>query len=294
MVLQAGSLVDVAYKKLKQMVYFEKNQLRLRQRLAEFECGEDFERRLGCVADVIQGQDPVQAVKFKDWLSEISFELLPKGMIAPESRGSEKGTFVTNLTSGPENRVPKVNYIFDGPIELHLIAVIWLMIEGQEYDRSLSRHCMGSRLHEQVGRSDDHSAYLFRKYHELYAKWRDGGLAKAKDMLANEGRSVYILALDVQEYYYRIQLDWQELRRQIKREWPASPVGKFAFSQEILGGHLLDCIEAISTCYREVIRPFLSISHTLPPEATCQWPESKNWRVHFSCCKKSPGLAKIS
>jgi len=33
--------VSVAYKKLKQMVYYEKHPLQLRRRLAEFECDAD-------------------------------------------------------------------------------------------------------------------------------------------------------------------------------------------------------------------------------------------------------------
>ena len=262
-------LIAVAYKKLKQMVYYEKTHLFVRQRLADFECDAEFENRLRLVERVVRTESPTQTEEFQKWLKQIRYAVLPKGVKGPEAHDKDNGTFVTNVTSQKRYSVEKVNYIFDGPIELHLIAVLWLMIDGRKLDDSLATNCKGSRLHDLVGKYDDHSAHLFKKYHELYAQWRDDGIKKARDMLVEEERSVCIIALDLQEYYYRVQLDWKKLRILLKRPKKQGNLVDWLHQSDFLGGRLLECVEAIFESYQERIRGDLKITHDLPPEATC-------------------------
>lgn len=270
MILDLEDRVKVAYKKLKQMVYFEKHPLTLRRRLAEFECDGDFEKRLRLVAKIAGANNPHETAEFKAWLEDIDFDLIPKSVESPVKYDDDQGSFVSNVTNGPLHKISKVNYMFDGAVELHLLSVLWLMVEGPEYDHILSQHCWGSRLHQFVGNDEDHSAYLFKKYHELYAKWRDSGIQKARDLLINEGRSICVVGLDVQEYYYRVQLDWEKLRAQIKRPVPSGPFRDFFKKRQFLGAKLFKCIEEICTSYRAAINPMLAITHPdLPKEATC-------------------------
>lgn len=263
--------VRVAYKKLKQMVHFEKNPLTSRRRLAEFECGDDFEQKLKIVANVIDAKVPHETGQFQSWLDRIGFDLVPKSVESPVKHDDKQGSFVTNVTSAAVHKVSKVNYMFDGPVELHLLAVLWLMVEGRHYDQMLSsRHCWGSRLHQFVGSDEDHSGYLFKKYHELYAKWRDTGIQKARQMLSDEGQSVCVVGLDVQEYYYRVHLDWEKLRTQIKRPIASGPIQAFFIKHQTLGANLFRCIESICKSYREKIGPFLAATHPeVPKTATC-------------------------
>jgi hypothetical protein len=58
MTLEVNERVKVTYKKLKQMVYYEKHPLTLRRRIAEFEFCENFEERLQEIASVIQLNEP--------------------------------------------------------------------------------------------------------------------------------------------------------------------------------------------------------------------------------------------
>lgn len=270
MILDLNDLVKVAYKKLKQMVYFEKHPLTLRRRLAEFECEENFGERLQVVEKVLKSKTPHETAQFKMWLEDIRFDVIPKGVEGPKKPEEGQGSFVSNVTSAPMHRVTKVNYMFDGPIELHLMSVLWLMIEGPEYDHMLSEHCTGSRLHQFVGNDEDHSAYLFKKYHDLYAKWRDSGIQKARDLLSDDRQSVCVVGLDVQEYYYRIRLDWEVLRTQIKRPVPSGPLQAFLLERQLIGGNLFRCIEEICKSYREKLNPMLTITHPdLPDTATC-------------------------
>lgn len=262
--------VRIAYKKLKQLVHFEKHPLTLRRRLAEFECGVDFEERLQIVAKVAESKVPHETPQFKGWIEDISFDVIPKSVVGPQKPHEDQGSYVSNVTSALVHRVEKVNYIFDGPVELHLLSVLWLMIEGLEYDHKLSGHCSGSRLHPLVGNDDDHSPHLFKKYHELYAKWRDSGIQKARALLSDDRQSVCLVGLDVQEYYYRIQLDWKTFRMQINRPVPSSPRQAFLMERKLLGENLLMCIEDVCKSYRDKLKPFLAETHPdLPETATC-------------------------
>ena len=262
--------VKVAYKKLKQMVHFEKHPLTLRRRLAAFECDKNFEERLKAVAEVADSKTPHKTSQFKKWIDEIGFDVVPKGVVGPAKPKEGQGAFVSNVTSAPVHRVEKVNYMFDGPVELHLLSVLWLMIEGQEYDRMLSSHCSGSRLHQFVGNDEDHSAHLFKKYHELYARWRDLGIKKAQDLLSEDRQSVCVVGLDVQEYFYRIQLDWETFRTQIKRQVPSDSLEDFFMARDVLGAKLFKCIEEVCKSYREKLTPLLAVTHPdLPESATC-------------------------
>lgn len=79
-----------------------------------------------------------------------------------------------------------------------------------------------------------------------------------------------MIGLDVQEYYYRIQLDWETLRTQIKRPVPKGPLHAFFMKHQILGAKLFTCIEEVCKCYREKLNPMLAITHPdLPELATC-------------------------
>lgn len=268
MIVDWEERVRIAYKKLKQMVHYEKHPLSLRRRLAEFECANGFDGKLDNLAKLLQQEDISNSEDFTSWILNLGYEVVPKGVHGP-SQAAFSGNFVTNYNSAETHSVSKVNYLFDGPVELHLLSVMWLMIEGPHYDKTLSDHCLGSRLHEFVGGDRDRSGYLFKKYHELYARWRDAGIEKARDLLEKDHQSVCLVGLDVQEYYYRIQLDWDLLREQIKRCKPTHPIEKIFMEEQLIGERLFCCIEAICKAYREKLNPLLAITHPgLPHAAT--------------------------
>jgi hypothetical protein len=159
------------------------------------------------------------------------------------------------------------------------------MVEGWRLDSQLGRECYGSRLDNGVGQTDDCSIRLFRKYHELYAQWRDSGIRKAKQMLTEEQTSVCIFGLDVQEYYYRIRMDFHEIARCVQ-EAKREEADTEAHSPESVqsSSNLLACLEAICRTYREKIDPFLHLTHKDPPPldtgipiGLCTSPLIANW-----------------
>lgn len=254
------SQVDTAYRKLKSLVYYDKTDLRLRARLAEFECAKDFKARLERVHKVVNTKTPASAKSFKRWVKSIKFRLVPKKLKSGPHDQSEAdpnhGRFITNVTTASAIEIDKVNYFFDGPIELHLIAVLWIMLEGRHLDAQLGSECCGSRLSASLKNDEDESITLFAKYHEQYARWRDGGIRKAKQLLVDEQRNVAILGLDIQEYFYRVNIDFDEVRGSLKSAQDEdSEVDSELFP-------LLRCIETIGVAYRKCIAPFLAKTHS--------------------------------
>lgn len=253
------SQVNLAYRKLKSLVYYDKINLRLRARLAEFECDTSFAAKLKAVHKVVNAEKPAVAPQFILWLKEISFRLVPKKLQAgPQDRSDhppESGRFITNVTTAPTIQVERVNYFFDGPIELHLIAVLWIILEGRHLDGMLGTECCGSRLSSNLQDDDDESIALFTKYHEQYARWRDTGIRCAKQLLVEDRRNVAILGLDVQEYYYRVCIDFGEIRSALKGVSSNESVGADPSHK------LLKCVESIGTAYRACIAPLLAKTH---------------------------------
>ncbi len=174
-------LVQTACLKLKQMVYHDKTDVFLRKRVAEFECSTDFEARLSSISQIIVSKEPYNDNHFKAWLDKISFRIVPKTM--PKMTPGNSGNFITNLTSAKQYNLERVNYFFDGPVELHVLAVLWILIQGRILDRQLSRDCYGTRIASSIGAKGTKSLNLFKKYHELYAEWRDAGIRTAKTIL---------------------------------------------------------------------------------------------------------------
>lgn len=274
--------VDIAYRKLKSLVYYDKTDLRLRARLAAFECEKSFAANLKAVHKVVNADQPAAAPQFRRWLKDIGFRLAPKklGPGSQERPGDmlAQGRFITNVTTAPTIDVESVNYFFDGPIELHLIAVLWIMLEGRNIDAMLGTECCGSRLSGNLQDDDDVSIALFTKYHEQYARWRDTGIRCAKQLLVEDRRNVAILGLDVQEYYYRINIDFDEVRSALKRT--AGVVGFYVDEPY----PLLHCIESIGVAYRSCIAALLYKTHgTISgdviglPIGLCSSPVLANW-----------------
>lgn len=255
----AGSEIETAYRKLKSYVYYDKTDLRLRERLAKFECSPKFANKLRAVREVADSHMPSTDERFRKWLTAIDFRVVPKRLKplrnedAAGTMGKGSGKFITNVTSVDTIEVATVNYFFDGPIELHLMAVLWLMREGRYLDDQLLPECCGSRLSPRMREEDDDSLQLFMKYHEQYSRWRDTGIKKAKQLLVEEGRNVAILGLDLQEYFYRVDIDFKEVGAALATaSRGAIKAGKDS---------LLACIEAVCKTYRSRISPLLGMTH---------------------------------
>lgn len=255
-----------AYRKLKRHVYYDKTDLCLRAKLAAFEVSAGFNDALDQVAEIVRSPEPHTTPEFKLWLREVGFRVVPKKLksdsedIGSKEEARDRGRFISNATSARSYEVEKVNYFFEGPIQLYLLVVIWIMSEGWRLDVELGEECFGSRLHRRVGKEDDTSGFLFSKYHERYARWRDTGLKTAQKLLDDEQTSVCILGLDLQEYYYRIRINFDAVAKATASDTERDEWADLVEDRENKSG-LLQCLEAICITYRSAIALQLSQTH---------------------------------
>lgn len=250
--------IQIAYKKFKRFVYYDKNDLTIRNQLAKFECSGNLDKKFEEILDVINDQTPSNHEYFRHWLELITFRMSIK-KIQNDANAKNPGTFLSNVTSSKNYTIESVNYFFKGPIQLHLIAILWIMKEGYLLDSALGNNCYGSRLETNI---HDSSEKLFHRYHEYYKKWRDEGIKTARKILLEEKKDVCILGLDIREYYYHINIDY----RKIGEDIASLRLKKNSNSQSY--PNLLKCIKQISLAYKEKIQLSVNTTHQEVPPLT--------------------------
>lgn len=257
--------IIAAFRKLKRLVYYDKTNLILRRRLSKFENSKNFKTNIYSLVEVLNDSDPSNKLYYQRWIDEISYFTINKKLENVENVRTDDATFITNLSTASKYNVEKVNYFFDGPIELQIIAVLWLMNEGHYLDKTLGSECYGARLENTVGTPNDESADLYCRYHELYKKWRDQGIKKAKEMLTDDKKSVCILGLDIKEYYYHASLDYNEIviaihNKRNSNQQQTTTILNFKDYK------LLFLLEQISKKFKEKISDSLLITHPHIPQ----------------------------
>lgn len=208
--------IDLAYRKLKSNVYYDNFSLLLRQQIAEFESNKkEFNKRLERLEQFFKA--PVKHKQyFEDLLKQISYT------VAPKSFARENYNFGDNIVSNnftqPHYNLKKVNYFFEGPIELHLISLLWIINEGYvlHKDYAKDNYAYSLELNPENGNVVD-GLRLFKPYFEQYQKWRDTGVDIAQNIVSG-GTDVVILSLDIKEYYYNVNFSpkkQEELNKRI-------------------------------------------------------------------------------
>lgn len=195
--------IDLGYRKLKSYVYYDNFSLLLRQEIAHFEASEEFDERLNNLAAFLSNPN-TNGRYFKKLISEISYYTAPK-KYAPIR--DERQLVISNNFTAPKYKLEKVNYFFDGPVELHIISVLWILNEGYCLHKMYSKMNYAYHLELESGNGEVvEGLRLFKPYFEQYQKWRDKGIEIAKGFL-DDDTDVVILSLDIKEYYYNTLID---------------------------------------------------------------------------------------
>lgn len=196
--------IKLAYRKLKSSVYYDNFSLILRQGIAKFESAEDFKDKLERLTEYLNNTDKDEEY-FRKLLGDVDYYTAPKSWKREESKYREN--IIRNNFSQESYELKKINYFFDGPIELHIITVLWILHEGYvlhgDYDTDNYAYFLELN-------PDDNKVVnglrLFKPYFSQYQRWRDKGLDIAKK-IAEEDTDVVILSLDIKGYYYNINYD---------------------------------------------------------------------------------------
>lgn len=205
--------IQMAYKKLKAAVLYDKKQLLLRNALVEYEqhtyknCLEEH------FQEIIENlQDEEQWQKYGDeLLSHIEINIFPKQI----SENNEKGENTVVYNHDDSNvEINKLQSIIHLPVDGQLIGILWILSIGQALDNNFPDCVYGNRLWKKPTNNKQHvqnnnnsrvtfSPYLFSLYFKQYEQWRNQGLSIAENLL-NDGQDAIILTLDLKRFYYSI------------------------------------------------------------------------------------------
>ncbi len=249
---------------LKSYTYFENLNLFMKQTVSAFECGNNDED-LQALLEVINASDICDNQRFKSWLEEINYRLLPKGASRPEEKqqnehNKNNGLYLSNVTASAAYEVSKLNYLIETPAELHIIEMLWCLVVAPALERDLTKDCYGNRLSDAAISFNDSFFFgtekakseVFKRYFDQYSAWRDNALDSATE-LSKAGENAAFLSLDLKSYFYEIEVDFTKIRRVTSSE----------VDDDILplAQKLNDALEAIYQRYYLKIKENLHITH---------------------------------
>ena len=272
--------VVLAYKKLKQDVYYDTTDIFLRSRIAAFETSDNFNERLQdvacCLKDSLKKQNIING-----WLNKINIRILPKNIVfdklddksqLTQVENQDQISLITNLRTHHEYWVKGVNYFIDAPVELHILDTLWCMNVGKRLDEQLDDSCLGNRLNKYSDLDDKtQTTGLFKIFISQYSKWRDTAIKRAETALENNA-NVLLIGLDIKQCFYHLDSEWNEIEK--------------ITIPNALEAKLTDVVKKIHNKYYEIASSFLDITHPSAreikglPVGLSSSRVISNWRLH--------------
>ncbi len=209
-----------AYKKLKHYVYYDNTSLFIKKMISDFEDARDvaindelyIHKKLEkLVVDINEKSEDAWLEYFQE---NISYRITPKEF------AKKQKTILTNKVDKGSNELKRINIFIDTTVEVHIIAVLWLMCVGRFYSHKLDGHNYAYKL-ELSGDEEERSVVrglrLFKPYFIQYQDWRDKALGKAEQLL-DEKKNVTILSLDIKEYFNCVRLNLRKKEQELYSE----------------------------------------------------------------------------
>ena len=225
-----GKNIEEAYILLKKQMYCENNtMLHIKKRLVDYEkrllTEESKEKEFN---EIINAINMKQDNKLESWYNEIKFVQTIKKI---ENMSQEcivsrlENINIEKLTKSKiKEQLDKIlnfregqiltNYIIDCPIELHIIAVFWVINFGKKLDSRLNNYSYGNRL-DLDENLEIKKGRLFKWYPKQYKNWKENGFRIAEKIIKNENEGVLLVSLDLKKFYYNISA--KQLKEKIQK-----------------------------------------------------------------------------
>ena len=197
-------IIKQAYIKLRSAIYFEKGNLILQRKFVEFACEHNND-----INDVLKHMiiwfDNAELINHS--IDVIGIYTLPKKFTTTESTTKN---YISNNHTNDKNNVERVYIFADIPIELHIVAVIWVLMHYKKIENKLLPCCKANRL----AIADDTKEIpagksLYKPYFKQYQNWWSKAIDEANHIIENEANA-YILSLDIQNYYHTVDFPLNE------------------------------------------------------------------------------------
>lgn len=265
-------LYNIAYKKLKQTIYYDPKPF-AKICLAKYEeqtLNNPQNQELTNIKRIFSKFEHNETLSsdqlgvIENWLNQIDFYALPKS-ISPfkskedmEQHKKIEKTEVSNSFPSEKYYWYGLNYYSKIPIPLLLLDVLWIMKVGVHLEEEISDNCYGARIHHILRdfKEKDASGHLMKRYADQYSAWRNQALTCATEAV-EKNEVVDILTLDFVQFYYHIEGDFAEIKEYLKL------LNSLWMSDEEYGTalELTDIIEKIHVKYYDIIKPYTDVTH---------------------------------
>ena len=223
-----------AYRKLKNYYYYDNSSIYPCLRIAEFEQDlnqlstkadfiREFRQKMKKVKNLFTATEEDVDSLFASLLSKVTYKLLPKPM---KQETKEKpnicSTFLTNQVSSETIDIGAYNIYIDAPVDIHLIATLWLMKVGVHFVSLISDHNYAYQMTPYLSK-DKKTEYapgglqLYAPYFKGYQDWRDNAIKKAEELL-KKGKNATIVSLDLTRYFYNIRINLLSFVEELSEE----------------------------------------------------------------------------
>ena len=208
-----------AYSRFKAYVYYDNFNLALRAELAQYENDEMLNEKLkNLAAELFEYLNGGKlSNRIQKMIKDSGYIVLPKSFRNSSSSQRKNSILISNRLN-EDYFVEKNTILFDGNIELHLIATLWIMEEGVKLNKQIGSDSYGYHLplhHEETRLGAE--KLLFTKYFEKYQEWRDKGIKAAKSQI-DEGNDILLISLDIKNFFHSTHIDFYELKKDLKCE----------------------------------------------------------------------------
>lgn len=209
-------LIDIAYKKLKGTIYFDKTQLPLVNKLVKFE-GRNLNEKLDELVEYLNNNDEEEWNEYVDEvLNELDVLVYPKKIL------KQSNDDIIFNEDHIQIEMEKAQYFIDLPVKGHILGTLWVLtigsfLDDREKNENLKmyEHSYGNRLRKNLFSKDGKitkSPYLFEPYFAQYESWRNKALEYAKENLEKK-RDVLILSLDLKSFFYSVDFSEAYLQK---------------------------------------------------------------------------------
>ena len=250
-------LVHSAYRKTRSSVYYDRMNLHTRFSFSSGQNSKSIETRvISKVEKVLEegGRSSPSYAVLQSLLDKSEVILQPKRLGA--LRSPNMGDFHTNVDWADRYDVVAYNYFIDCPPELHVLSTLWVMMVGTVLEKQSSPDSYGWRLHARATKPD--SLQLFTYYVSQYGKWRDQAIERARRTILDDKQSATIVGLDLKQFYYHAQIDWNAIDELIEAaDWDADDSIGDQESAKVLTGVL----KAVCWKYNELLKPIKGLTH---------------------------------
>lgn len=211
--------IQEAYSRFKAYVYYDNFNLTLRADLASYENDPNLNDKLLLLATELSeylktGNLSERLVRI---ITDSGYIVLPKSFKNGSSSQKKNGILISNQHN-EEYYVEKTTILFNGNVELQLIATLWIMEEGVKLSKKIGFDSYGYHLpmHPEETRLGAEKL-LFTKYFEKYQEWRDKGIKAAKNQI-DEGNDILLISLDIKNFFHSTHINFNDLKKDLKSD----------------------------------------------------------------------------